>query len=77
MQIDADILIVTATLVALFATSSIIAGWVERSVSWAALVSLAIGLGILAYVHLALRPGGLTFRDIPDAFVHVVAMVLN
>ncbi|MBF9057770.1 hypothetical protein HKCCSP123_01120 [Rhodobacterales bacterium HKCCSP123] len=77
IQIDPDILIVIATLVTIFATSSVIAGWVERSWPWLAVISLAIGLGIMAYVHLALRPGGLTFWDIPNAFIHLVAMVMN
>jgi hypothetical protein len=77
ISVDPDILIVIATLVTIFATSSVIAGWVERSLPWVALLSLAIGGGLLAYVHLVLRPGGLGVWDIPNAFVHVAAMVLN
>ena len=77
IQIDPDILIVIATVVTVFAFSSSVAGWVNRSWPWMAMLSLAIGVGILAYVHLALRPGGLELWDIPDAYIHVVAMVLN
>jgi hypothetical protein len=77
MPVEPDILIVIATLVTIFATSSAIAGWVEGRWPWTSLISLVIGLGLLVYVHLALRPGGLSFWDIPNAFVHVAAMVLR
>ena len=77
MQVDADILIVLATLVTLLATASIVAAWADRVFPRMAVLSLAIGLGLLAWVHLALREGGLTPRAIPDAFIHVAAMILN
>lgn len=77
MPVDPDILIVIATLVVTFAGPSVVAGWAERSWPWVAMTSLVIGLGLLGYVHLALGPDGLSLRDIPDAFVHVAAMVLN
>jgi hypothetical protein len=77
MAVDPDILIVIATLVAIFAFSTCVKGWVNREWPWVAMISLGIGLGLLAYVHLALRPGGLTPRAIPDAFIHVLAMVLG
>ena len=77
MAIDPDIVIVIATLVALLSVSSSIAAWVDGRMPWRPLVSLALGLGLLAYVHLALMPGGLTPRAVPDAFIHVAAMVLN
>lgn len=76
-QIDADILIVIATLVVIFAASSSIGGWVEGRLPWAAMTSLAIGIGLMGYVHLALGPAGLSPWDIPNAFIHVVAMVMN
>ncbi|NKX45520.1 hypothetical protein [Roseicyclus persicicus] len=77
MQVDPDILIVIATLVSVVATASIVAAWADRVVPRLPLLSLAIGLGLFAWVHLGLRPGGLTPRDIPDAFIHVAAMILN
>jgi hypothetical protein len=76
MQIDPDIVIVLATLVSMLALSALVAGWVDGRLSRRGFVALAIGLGLLAWVHLALREGGLTLRAIPDAFIHVVAMVL-
>jgi hypothetical protein len=77
MQVDPDILIVLATLVSILAVSSAIAGWAEGRWPVMALASLCIGLGLLAWVHLGLREGGLTPRAIPDAFIHVAAMVLG
>lgn len=77
MSVDPNILIVIAILVAILAVASFVAGWVNRSWSWAAAASLVIGLGILGYVHLALVPDGLAFFDLPMAFIHVAAMVLN
>jgi hypothetical protein len=77
MSIDPDILIVIATLVTIFSFSSSVAGWVNLTWPWMAMSSLAIGLGLLLYVHVALRPDGLTPRAIPDAFIQVLAMVLG
>ena len=77
MQADPDILIVIATIVSLLSVASIVSAWADRVLPRMALLSLAIGLGLLAWVHLALVPGGLTPRAIPDAFIHVAAMILN
>lgn len=77
MTIEADILIVIASLVAIFAFSSSVAGWVDRSWPVVPMIALGIALGLLAYVHLALRDGGLNFWAIPDAFIAVAAMVLR
>lgn len=77
MTLDPDILIVIAALVTILSFSSSVAAWVDGRLPVLALASLAIGLGLLAWVHLGLVEGGLTPRAIPDAFIHVAAMVLN
>lgn len=77
MRMNPDILIVIAVAVIVFALSRSVAAWVDGRVSIKALVSLAIGLGLLGWVHVALRDGGLSLRAIPDAFIHVAAMVLG
>jgi hypothetical protein len=77
MTIETDILIVIASVVVIFAFSSSVAGWVDRSWPVLPMIALGIALGLLAYVHLVLREGGLSFWAIPDAFIHVVAMVLR
>lgn len=76
MTIDTDILIVAATLVGLFALSSCVSAWVERRWPLGAVLVLALALGVLGFVHLSLREDGLTLRAIPEAFIHVAAMVL-
>ncbi|MEM7721848.1 MAG: hypothetical protein AAF376_05700 [Pseudomonadota bacterium] len=76
MSVDPNILIVLATLVTIFSATSTIAEWAGGIRPWSALVSLAIGLGLLAYIHLSFTDG-LTLYDIPDAFIHVAARILN
>lgn len=77
MAFDPDILIVIASLVTILSFSSSVAAWVDGRLPRMALVSLGIGLGLFAWLHLGLIGGGLTPRMIPDAFIHVAAMVLN
>jgi len=73
--VDPNILIAIATVVIVFSITSIIANWVERTMPWSALVSLVIGLTIMGYVHVSL-PDGLTFFDIPNAFINIAGMIL-
>lgn len=70
------VVIVLATLVCMTAVSSSVARWVEGRWPVVPLVALALGLGLLGWVHLALLPGGLTPRAIPDAFILVAAAIL-
>lgn len=76
MSVDPNILIVIATLVSLFGFSSTVSGWVSGVRPWVAIASFLIGVGILLYLHLSL-PDGLILSDIPNAYVHVAAMILN
>ncbi len=76
MSVDPNILIVIATVVSIFAFSSTVAGWVSRTWPWMALISLSIGAGILVYVHFQFA-NGLSFWDIPNAFINVAAMIFN
>jgi hypothetical protein len=76
MTIGADILIVIGTMVTGLAFSSVVAGWVARSWPVMALISLAIGIALLVFVHFQL-PDGLAPMDIPDAFILVAARILN
>ncbi|MDA0924993.1 MAG: hypothetical protein O3A97_10375 [Proteobacteria bacterium] len=77
MSIDPNILIVIAVLVVLLATASLVAGWVNRIWSWPAFAALIIGVMILGFLHLSVIPGGLGPHDLPMAFIHVAAMVMN
>jgi hypothetical protein len=75
--IESDIVIVIASVVILFALSATVAAWVNQTVPIGPLIALGCGVALLAYVHLALREGGLGLWAIPDAFIHVAAMVLR
>ncbi len=76
MIVDPNILIVIATIVSVFGFSSALAGWVNGIWPIPAMLSLAIGIGLFVFVHLQL-PQGLGFWDIPNAFIHVAAKILN
>lgn len=76
LGVDPDILIVLATLVTIFAFSSALAGWVSGRLAPVATLSLGIGIGLFAFVHMQL-PGGLTPVAVPLAFINVAAMVLG
>jgi hypothetical protein len=77
LPLDLDLVLVIATVVTIFATSGSVAGWVNRRWPWVSLISLALGLGLFGFVHVRLLPQGLGFWDIPNAFIHVAALVLN
>ncbi|MEJ6395735.1 hypothetical protein V8J82_20925 [Gymnodinialimonas sp. 2305UL16-5] len=76
MPVGADILLVIAALVSALALSSLVAGWTERRWPWMALVSLSIGMGLFVYLHFEMTDG-LTWTDVPDAFISVAARILN
>lgn len=76
MPVGADIILVIATIVAILALSSIVAGWTTRRWPFMALISLAIAVGLGAYVHMS-EPDGLEPIDIPNAFISVAARILN
>ena len=76
IPISADILLVIATLVGIFSFSSIVAAWTTKRWPFVALISFAIAIGLGVYVHMN-QPGGLTVASIPDAFISVVARILN
>lgn len=76
VPIEPDIIIVVATLAAIMALASCVAGWVDQRWPIGGILVLAASFGLLAYVHLALREGGLSFWAIPDAFIAVVAKLL-
>jgi len=75
VSVDPNILIVLATLITVFAASSVVAGWAERTVPLLALTSLAIGIGLFVFLYLTTL-GGLSPLDIPNAFIAVAAMIL-
>lgn len=76
MTLDPDILIVAASLAVLLGVSGTIAGWADGARPRVAIGMLAVGVAVLAFVHVALLDDGLGLRAIPDAFIAVAAMIL-
>jgi hypothetical protein len=75
MILAADILIVLATVICGVSIAAIVAGWAARTWPVFSMIALAVGAGLFAYVHF--QTGGLTWTDIPDAFILVAARILN
>lgn len=76
LPVGADILLVVATVLGILSLSSIVAAWTIKRWPFAALISLAIAVALVVYVHLA-QPEGLAPLDIPNAFISVAARILN
>lgn len=77
MVVDPDILLVIATVVAAFSLASALGAWAAGRFSFPAWLALAIAVGLFVYVHLEMVPGGLTWRSVPDAFVMLIARIVN
>jgi len=76
MNIPSDILLVIATLIVGLAIASALASWSEKVFPTVALAALALGFGLFAYTYNSL-PDPQGWRAVPDAFISVVARILN
>ncbi|ABD53365.1 hypothetical protein [Jannaschia sp. CCS1] len=76
LPVGADILLVIATVVGILSLSSIVAAWTIKRWPFVALISFVIAAALAYYVHLTV-PGGLAPLDIPNAFISVVARIVN
>lgn len=71
-----DILIVIGVLMVMFYVPVVIGGLIDRTrASWA-IVASCVGTGILI-AGIVTAPEGTSLRDIPGAFIRVLALVLN
>lgn len=71
-----DIVIVIASVLAVLAVSNCVAAWAERRFPLVGVVVLLGAVGAFVYVHVALSEG-LVPSDIPNAFIHVLAMAVG
>lgn len=76
MPVPADFLIVIATLVTGLSLASVVAGWTVRRWPVTALLMLTFGLCLFIYLHVEVTDG-LSWTDVPDAFISVAARFLN
>lgn len=74
---DPELYLVLATVIGGFAFASVVGGWAARSLPIASAVLLLVAVGLIFYLHEFVVPGGLTWRSIPDAFIDIVARVVN
>ena len=76
MMVPLDILLAAATVVAALSIASIVGGWAGRRFSPVGMVALMAAAAIAAWVH-SQTPGGLAWHSVPDAFISVVARIVN
>ncbi|MBF9030739.1 hypothetical protein HKCCE3408_10085 [Rhodobacterales bacterium HKCCE3408] len=71
-----DILIVAAVIIIAVSLSSAVAAWISRRSAIGALIGIALGIGTLVLVYVD-DEDGMTWQDIPQAFVSVADRILN
>ena len=71
-----DIYLVSGIVIVCFAIPPILGAWAERRSPRVAAVVIAVG-GSLILLALSQKPGGYTLREVPEAFVHVVAYFIR
>ena len=76
MNLPLDILLTVSTLVVGFATASALASWSEKVFPTVTLAILAAGAGVFVYSFKSL-PDPQGWREVPNAFISVVARILN
>lgn len=51
---------------------ALVAAWADRRAPWAALILLAMGLGMAGYAHLTHPGGGYDWREVPMLAVELL-----
>jgi hypothetical protein len=75
-MIDFNILIVCATLLGVASLSSIVSSWAGGVRPGRSVLYFMIAIGIFIYIYMS-KPDGLAPLDVPDAFIEVLALILN
>lgn len=73
---DADVLLVVATVLVAIGAMVLVSAWVEKRMSWTALLALVLGAAIFFWVWETDREGT-GWISIPEAFVEMVARILR
>jgi hypothetical protein len=76
MNLPLDILLAVSSLVVGFAIASALASWTEKVFPTIALAALTAGVGVFIYAFNSL-PDPQGWREVPNAFISVVARILN
>lgn len=73
---DPDILVAVSTVIVGLAIAAALAAWSDRVFPTVALATLAAGVGVFVYGFNSIpNPDG--WREVPAAFISVVARILN
>jgi len=73
---DTDIALVLGIIIGGLSVPSILSALTDGRAPRASALTILIAAGLIYYA-LTVRPGGYTLQGVPDAFVCVVALVLN
>lgn len=71
-----DIYLVTGIILAALSIPAMLSAWSDGRVPRAPAIVVLIAGGLIVIAARSWPGGGLGFRDVPDAFLRVVAMVL-
>ncbi|MEO0391158.1 MAG: hypothetical protein AAF218_09500 [Pseudomonadota bacterium] len=73
---NADIALVLGIIIGGLSVPSVLSAITDRRAPRASMLTILLAGGLIYYA-LNTQPGGYTLQDVPDAFVRVVAMVMN
>lgn len=71
-----EFLVVAGCLLLGLTLAALVSAWADRRVPYAGFVSLGVAGALFLVAHLEIE-GGLHWRDLPQAFVLVLARLLN
>ena len=70
---DRDLLLLVGLVFLPLAFVALVSAWADRRRPWAALILLAIGLGLAGWAHLTHPGGGYDWRTLPHIAAQTVA----
>lgn len=71
-----DIYLVIGVILAGFAIPSLLGAFAERRRPLVGFLVLVVGAGLIGLAY-SQTPGGITFTDVPEAFIHVIAAIFR
>ena len=74
---DRDVLFLMGLLFLPLAFVALVAAWADRRTPWAALILVAMGLGLAGFAQFTHPSGGYTVRAIPQVALETVARYWN
>jgi hypothetical protein len=69
---DRDLFLLIGLFFLPLAFVALVSAWADRRKPWAALILLALGLGVAGWAHLTNPAGPYDWRDLPEIAVEIV-----